>query len=109
MMQPPSIQFSSAAEPSWASMVPERSPGAEGLSVGADFVLLDGKGEMLRGLNATGAAVWELIDGRRPLEEIAAEIARRYVKPLPDVLGDVVAFARELAQKRLIRLRGEVR
>src|SRR5262245_26046079 len=108
-MDPPSIQPSSSTEPVWGPVVPERSPGAEGLSAGADFVVMDGQGRMLRGLNATGAAVWGLIDGRRPLAEIAAEIARRYPVPLPRALEDVVAFARAMAERRLIRLRGEIR
>src|SRR5689334_1858460 len=87
-----------------ATSIPERSRGAEGLAVGADFVLLDAQGQVLRGLNATGAAVWELIDGRRPLVEIAGEVARRYAEPEPRVLEDVLAFARVLAEKGLIRI-----
>src|SRR5262245_42582040 len=105
-MQPPSVHSSASPEPVSATLVPARSPGAEGMSVGGDFVLVDGRGDMLRGLNATGAAVWELIDGRRPLVEIAAEISRRYSQPFPKVLKDVIAFARAMAIKRLIRLRG---
>jgi pyrroloquinoline quinone biosynthesis protein D len=88
------------------SAVPERSRGAEGLAVGGDFVVLDGQGQMLRGLNATGAAVWELIDGRRTLEAISSELARRYAQPAPRVLEDVVAFARALVARGLIRFRG---
>jgi len=88
-----------------ACAVPERALGAEGLAVGGDFVLLDGQGQVLRGLNGTGAAVWELTDGRRALGEIAAEIARRYAAPEARVLQDVLAFARALAARGLIRLR----
>jgi hypothetical protein len=106
MMQLPSIPPSAAPETVSAILVPERLPGAEGISVGEDFVVVDGRGDMLRGFNATGAAVWELIDGRRPLVEIAAEIARRYSQPFPKVLKDVIAFAHAMSIKRLIRLRG---
>lgn len=105
-MQPPFIQSSSAPEPIWATLVPERSPGAEGLSVGGDFVVLDSRGETLRGFNASGAAVWELIDGRRALAQIAAEVARRYSQPSSEVLKDVIAFAHAMSSKRLIQLRG---
>jgi pyrroloquinoline quinone biosynthesis protein D len=101
------ISIGGAARPfPTASAVPERSRGAEGLSVGGDFVVLDGQGQMLRGLNATGAAVWELTDGRRTLDEIASEIARRYRAPQPRVLDDVVEFARMLAARGLIRFQG---
>lgn len=102
-MAAPSLHRSSDA--SWASGVLERAPGAEGLSVGADFVILDGAGQVVRGLNATGAGVWELCDGRRPLAEIASTIARRYAQPVPRVLADVIAFARTLEQKGLLRRR----
>jgi len=105
-MQPSSIQSSAEPEPVWATLVPERSPGTEGMSVDGDFVVVDGRGEMLRGLNATGAAVWELIDGRRPVVEIAVEVARRYTQPFPKVLRDVIAFAHALSIKKMIRLRG---
>jgi pyrroloquinoline quinone biosynthesis protein D len=88
-----------------ARAVPERARGAEGLRVGGDFVVLDGQGEQLRGLNGTGAAVWELCDGRRALGEIASEIARRYAAPEARVLEDVLAFARAMAAKGLIRFR----
>ena len=88
----------------WARGVPERTPGAEGLAVGSDFLVLDTEGRMLRGLNASGAAVWELIDARRPLEAMAQEIARRYSEPVPRVLEDVIAFARDLAGRGLIRI-----
>ena len=88
-----------------ASAVPERSPGAECMLIVTDYVILDGQGQMLRGLNATGAAVWEHIDGRRSLEEIASAIARRYGRPVPKVLEDVVTFTRALADKGLIRFR----
>src|SRR4051812_11891593 len=108
MAAPDQISIGEVARASSPALaVPERSRGAEGLSVGGDFVILDGRGEMLRGLNATGAAAWELIDGRRPLEAIASEIARQYGQPLPGVLEDVVAFARALATRGLVRFRGE--
>lgn len=74
MMQPPFIQSSSAPESVWETLVPERSPSAEGM------------------FNASGAAVWELIDGRRALVQIAAEVARRY--------------SHAMSIKRLIRFHG---
>lgn len=83
----------------------ERAPGAEGLAIGPDFVVLDGAGQMMRGLNASGARVWGLIDGRRALGEIAEELARCYGEPVSRVLEDVAAFAGELERKGLVRLR----
>ena len=85
--------------------VPSALPGAEGSRLGADFVILDGAGRTLRGLNATGARVWELIDGRRSVEEIAREVALEFSAPEEPVLRDVLAFLELLRTKGLIEER----
>ena len=43
--------------------VPVRREGAEGSHFGQEFVILDPPGRILRGLNETGARIWDLIDG----------------------------------------------
>ena len=39
--------------------IPRRREGADGQRFGADFVVLDAEGRMLRGLNETAARVWD--------------------------------------------------
>ena len=61
-------------------------------------VLLYPEGVML--LNATGAAILELCDGRRSIGEIAAILGERYDC---DVLEDVTDYLSQLEDREFIR------
>jgi coenzyme PQQ biosynthesis protein PqqD len=61
-------------------------------------VLLYPEGAVL--LNNTGAAILELVDGRRTVSEIAAILGERYQT---DVTADVTEYLADLAEKELIR------
>ena len=61
-------------------------------------VLLYPEGAIL--LNGTGAAILELCDGRRSIVEIAAILKERYQC---DVMGDVIEYLSQLAEKEFIR------
>lgn len=50
----------------------------------------------LHRLDLQGKAVWELLDGRRDLAGVAAELAERYAVSLVVLLPDVVSFAQKL-------------
>lgn len=67
-------------------------------SVRQQHVLLYPEGVIL--LNATGAAILELCDGRRSLGEIASVLEERYHA---DVLADVTEYLARLAEKGFIR------
>lgn len=84
--------------------VPVLARGAEGMVVGEDFLVLDGQGQMLRGLNHTGAEVWALVDGRRSARQVAALLAEAHGAPLDQVLPDVLAFLERLRERGLIHL-----
>ncbi len=87
------------------SRVPERRKGAEGSPFGQEFVILDPPGRMLRGLNETGARVWELIDGRRSVEEIASVISDEFEVDGVTAQADVTAFITMLERRGLVSLR----
>jgi coenzyme PQQ biosynthesis protein PqqD len=61
-------------------------------------VLLYPEGAVL--LNDTGKAILELVDGRRTVAEIAAELGARYHT---DVTADVVEYLSGLAERELIQ------
>jgi hypothetical protein len=61
--------------------------------------MLDAGGTVARGLNATAARVWELIDGRRTVGEIAVELHGE-----GDVSSDVLAFCGALLERGLIEI-----
>ncbi len=61
-------------------------------------VLLYPEGAVL--LNDTGQAILELVDGRRTLAQIAAELSARYQT---DVTADVTEYLSRLADRELIQ------
>jgi len=78
------------------SSVRFRMVGGEGVIVHQDV------GEVMA-VNATGALVFELADGERTLEDIAAAVAERY--PSQDreqLLSDVLAFADQLVEAKAL-------
>lgn len=77
--------------------IPRRRAGAEGQRFGADFVVIDPEGRMLRGLNETAAQVWQLSDGTRTARAVAEELAREYQMELKPVLADTLRFLTLLA------------
>jgi len=73
--------------------------------IDGEAVVLDIPGKMLRGLNPVGSRIWELIDGRRTLTEIALVVADEYGRPGTEVLQDVTMFLDELAKRRVIEFK----
>jgi pyrroloquinoline quinone biosynthesis protein D len=82
--------------------VARRRAGAEGSYLGLEYVLLDPEGKMLRGLNPTGAKIWELLDGQRTLAEVARLLGVDHPGDEAQVLGDVCAFVEALADRGLV-------
>lgn len=78
------------------------APGVEAARFSGEKVVLDPAGRMLRGLNATGARVWELLDGRRTVLEVAHALAAESGVNPTRALSDVSAFLQHLLDRRLI-------
>jgi hypothetical protein len=84
--------------------VARHHPAVQWSRLGDELVLLDPSGRMLRGLNGTGARVWELIDSARTARSIAEVVAVEYRSPRERVLADVLAFLSKLADTSLVEL-----
>lgn len=82
--------------------VARRHPEVQWSRLGDELVLLDPCGRTLRGLNGTGARVWELIDATRTAQSIAEVVAGEFRSPLERVLTDVLTFLTRLAETSLI-------
>jgi SynChlorMet cassette protein ScmD len=54
------------------------------------------------GTNPVGVAVWKLMDGRRSLKEIVAEIQDQFADVPDAVPQDVTAFIKDLAKRGFI-------
>lgn len=86
--------------------IPLKAPEVDASQVGAELVLLDAEGRIVRGLNRTAARVWELIDGHRSLAQIAGCVATEFRVPADFALEGVLPFVATLAEKKLVVLEG---
>lgn len=84
------------------NFIPQRVQGSEAARLGSDFVVLDGSGRILRGLNPTAARIWELIDGRRTAAEIAHQIAIEFAASRERVAEDLLSFLSALLDRQLL-------
>ena len=83
-------------------MILTRSPQTAWRLIEGEAVILAMDTKVFRGLNAVGSRVWELIDGRRSVDEIGAAIANEF-EVAPDVAArDVSAFVGELLARGLV-------
>jgi hypothetical protein len=57
-------------------------------------------------LNDTGRAIWQRLDGKRTLREVAADLAVHYSSPLDQIIHDVLGLAGELAKRKILVCRG---
>jgi coenzyme PQQ synthesis protein D (PqqD) len=70
--------------------------------IAGEAVILSLDTKVLRGLNAVGSRVWDLIDGQRTVEEIIDIIVEEFDVPRGQAAEDVEAFARQLLDKGLV-------
>ena len=69
--------------------------------VAGETVIVDPDGEVIMGLNGTGGWVWDRLDGERTLGDIAADLAAHHDVEVDEILGDVLAFATQLLERKL--------
>jgi hypothetical protein len=59
-------------------------------------------GDELYTLNETGQAIWQKLDGRRTLKDVAVSLASEFTSPLSELEADVLGFASELTQRGIL-------
>jgi hypothetical protein len=67
-----------------------------------EAVILSLESKVFRGLNAVGSRVWELIDGRRSVDDIVTQVVGEFEVAHDIATRDVAAFVAELLEKRLV-------
>lgn len=67
-----------------------------------ETVLLDVDAGTAVRLNSTGAWIWEQLEQPRQVSDLASGLAARFEIDEARALGDVVAFAREMARRELL-------
>jgi hypothetical protein len=61
----------------------------------------DADGELFT-LNETGKAMWDGLDGRKTLGEVAASLAGEYDAPLEQIEADVLGLMAELLKRKIV-------
>ena len=81
----------------------KRSPDVVYETIDDQAVLLDADGTELITLNAVGTLVWEALDGRRDVDELATALLGRFDGVThAQLLGDIEAFLAELQASALV-------
>ena len=83
-------------------MILSRSPRTAWRVIEGEAVILSLDTKAFRGLNPVGSRVWELIDGRRNVDEIVEAIAREFDVARERAAEDVRAFVRALLDRGLV-------
>jgi len=67
--------------------------------------LVAGIGDMedeLYTMNETGKAIWNKLDGKRSLKEVAEELKTEFEAPAVEIEKDVIGLVEELLKRRMI-------
>ncbi len=83
-------------------MIVAKAPTTAWRVIEGEAVILSLETKVLRGLNPVGSRVWELIDGRRSVEEIIGVIVEEFDVAPQDAAQDVRGFVQELLDKGLV-------
>lgn len=82
--------------------VPIHHPRTASRVFSGEAVIITPAENMVRMLNPVGSRIWELADGTRTLEEIAAALTAEFETDLPQARASVTAFVDELMEKELL-------
>jgi len=53
-------------------------------------------------LNETGKAIWNRLDGKKTLQDIAKELAAEFDAPLQEIETDVAGLVNELVKRKML-------
>lgn len=85
------------------SFIPFRLASVANVEVDGEGVLLDKITGSLHLLNPVANVVWSCMDGSGTVDELAVDISAAFAADLEQVRCDVLAFARELGRRGLLK------
>ena len=86
--------------------MPQRHPNAIFRSVdGEGVVVLPGVGEV-KVLNPAGALIWQHLDGKKTVQEIAQAVTEEFEVEPDSARADVLAFVQELEEREMLQPAG---
>ncbi len=83
-------------------MILAKSPETAWRVIEGEAMILSLDNKVFRGLNSVGSRVWELIDGRRSVDEIVSQIVGEFEVTAEVASRDVGTFVAELLEKHLV-------
>ena len=72
------------------------------VEIDGEAIIYDELQEVAHLLSPTAAIVWELLDGRSRVEEVAVDLAEAFGAGAEEVLSDVLELVRELIRRGLL-------
>ena len=69
-----------------------------------ETIILDSETQEYFSINEIGKVIWSLIEEKKNLEEIKAEMLNMYEVPEEQIEKDLLNFIQALEQKRLIKI-----
>jgi hypothetical protein len=90
-----------------SALLPRKADGFVSRTISDDVIIVPVRGgvgdlESIFTLNAVGASIWKLIDGRTSLQALAAAISREYEVSEAEATADVQEFVELLLAKGLV-------
>lgn len=82
---------------------PQPAPGVVGRLVDDEAVLVLPERGQVKVVNQVGARIWELLDGRRSVREIAAQICAEYQVDLSQAEADTLEFLAALEARGAVQ------
>jgi hypothetical protein len=77
-------------------------PGVACRQIDGEVLLVDLKRSTLQVLNPVGARLWELIDGRRTVADLAEALIAEYAVGLAQARADVQMFCEDLLRRNVL-------
>jgi hypothetical protein len=72
------------------------------VEIDGEAIIYDESQEVAHLLSPTAAIVWEQLDGRNRLDEVAVDLAEAFDARTEQVLGDVLELVQEFARRGLL-------
>lgn len=84
---------------------PLKSPQTASRVIDGEAVIILPQENEVKVLNKVGSRIWELLDGKKSINQLAVDIAGEFDVPFETTLQDITLFIEELDTKRMIILR----
>lgn len=86
------------------NMIPKPNPNIIGRVVDNEAVLVMPQQGKVKVLNQVGAAIWNLVDGQRTIEQISEEICTQFEIDQTTAEADALSFFADLVERNMVRI-----